>query len=155
MLYRTGLRVSEALSLRPNDLDLTRGTVSVLYGKGDRKRTIGIDPGAQALIECWLNKRTQLNISPRKHLFCTLKGDPVNTSYIRRLLPRLAHKAKIDKRVHPHGLRHTHAAELAQEGLPINLIQQQLGHKNLATTDLYLKHIHPTTLIDTIRVREW
>ena len=74
---------------------------------------------------------------------------------MRRLLPRLAARAGIEKRVHPHGLRHTHAAELAAEGKPLNLIQAQLGHASLATTDRYLCHIAPQQLIDAIRTREW
>ncbi|MQA75751.1 MAG: tyrosine-type recombinase/integrase, partial [Solirubrobacterales bacterium] len=51
---------------------------------------------------------------------------------MRRLLPRLARRAGIQKRVHAHGLRHAHAAELAAEGKPVNLIQRQLGHSSLA-----------------------
>ena len=58
-------------------------------------------------------------------------------------------------RVHPHGLRHTHAAELAAENVPINVIQAQLGHSNAATTSRYIQHIAPQQLINTIRKREW
>jgi integrase len=56
------------------------------------------------------------------------------TPYIRALLPRLAGEAGIEKRVHAHGLHHTHGAELAREGVPMNVIQTQLGHSNLGTT---------------------
>lgn len=59
------------------------------------------------------------------------------------------------KRVHPHGLRHTHAAELAMEGVPMPIIQMQLGHSNAATTSRYLQHIAPEQLISTIRQRTW
>ena len=61
----------------------------------------------------------------------------------------------MDKRVHAHGLRHTHAAELAEEGHPINLVQAQLGHSSLATTDRYLRHIAPRQLVAAMRRREW
>ena len=61
----------------------------------------------------------------------------------------------IDKRVHAHGLRHTHAAELAEEGHPINLVQAQPGHGSLATTDRYLRHIAPAPLVEAMRRREW
>jgi integrase len=60
-----------------------------------------------------------------------------------------------DKRVHPHGLRHTHAAELVAEGVPVNVIQKQLGHVSLATTDIYLRHIAPADVIAMGRNREW
>jgi integrase len=71
------------------------------------------------------------------------------------LFKRLARKAGIDKRVHPHGLRHTMAAQLAAEGVPMNVIQAQLGHSSLATTSRYLAHIAPTTLIQTMQRRDW
>jgi len=134
VLYRAGLRVSEALALRPKDVDLEAGTVTVLHGKNDRRRTVGIDAGAGAVIERWAERRRGLGINGRAPLFCTLGGDPLQASYVRALLPRLAARAGIEKRVHPHGLRHTHAAELAAEGTPINLVQAQLGHSNVATT---------------------
>ncbi len=76
-------------------------------------------------------------------------------AYVRALLPRLARKAGVEKRVHAHGLRHSHAAELAAEGLPTNLVQAQLGHSSLATTDRYLRHIAPQQLIDAVRRRAW
>jgi integrase len=64
-------------------------------------------------------------------------------------------RAGIDKRVHAHGLRHTHAAELAEEGYPVNFIQDQLGHASLAVTDRYLRHIAPAARIEAIQRREW
>jgi site-specific recombinase XerD len=154
-LYRGGLRLSEALALFPKDLDARAGTITVLHGKGDRRRTIGLDPGAFAVVDRWLEKRAKLGISPRGPLFCTLDGRRLDDSYVRRLLRRLGERCGIHKRVHPHGLRHTHAAELAAENLPANLIQAQLGHGSLATTDRYLRHIAPQQLIDVIRRREW
>ena len=75
------------------------------------------------------------------------------TAYVRALMPRLARKAGIEKRVHAHGLRHTHAAELAMEGKPVNLIQAQLGHASLAVTSTYLAHIAPVQLIEAMRGR--
>ena len=112
-------------------------------------------PPSPALLERWLDKRAALGISPRRPLFCTLAGDRLDPSYVRRLLPRLAVRAGIEKHVHPYGLRHTHAAELAAEGKPVNLIQAQLGHASLATTDRYLRHIAPQQLIETMRTRAW
>jgi integrase/recombinase XerD len=155
VLYRGGLRISEALALEPKDVDTGAGTIAVLHGKGDKQRTVGIDPEAAAVIDAWVARRKQLRIPPRRPLFCTLDGGRLKDSYVRTLLPRLAAKAGIEKRVHPHGLRHSHAAELAAEGFPVNLVQQQLGHANLATTDRYLRHIAPAQLIDAMRARRW
>jgi integrase len=71
------------------------------------------------------------------------------------MLKRQRAKAGIEKRVHPHGLRHSCASELADEGWPVNLIQAQLGHESLATTSVYLAHIAPAALIAAGRRRTW
>ncbi len=155
VLYRGGLRISEALALKLKDLDRDAGTIRVLHGKGDRARTVGLDPTAFAVIERWLDRRSSLGINSRALLFCTLDGKPLATAYVRSLLPRLAKRAGIEKRVHAHGLRHTHAAELAREGVPVNMIQAQLGHASLAVTDRYIRHIAPEQLIQAMRARVW
>ena len=155
VLYRGGLRISEALGLLPKDLDADNGTVRILHGKGDQARTVGLDAGAWAIVQLWLDRRAALGIGGRSPVFCTLKGQAVKTAYVRALLPRLARKASIEKRVHPHALRHTHAFELASEGTPIHLIQAQLGHSSLATTDRYLRHLCPTEVVEAMQAREW
>jgi site-specific recombinase XerD len=155
VLYRGGLRISEALALKPKDIDRAAGTIRVLRGKGGKARTIGIDPAALALVERWLDVRTKRHLNGHHALFCTLRGEPLLPSYVRAMLPRLARRAGIEKRVHAHGLRHTHAAELAHEGKPVNLIQQQLGHANLAVTSRYLDHIAPAQLIEAMQARVW
>jgi site-specific recombinase XerD len=155
LLYRGGLRISEALALYPKDLDPNAGTVTVLHGKGEKRRTTGLDPEAFALIQRWLDKRVDLRLNGRHPVFSTLSGRELNQTYVRFLFRRLARRAGIEKRVHPHGLRHTHAAELAAEGIPLNVIQAQLGHSSLATTDRYLKHISPTHVIEAMKARTW
>lgn len=162
VLYRAGLRISEALALLPKDVDLQAGSIRVLHGKGDVDRTVGCDAGAAALLELWLSARVRAlaryapdvrpDVAP---LFCTLRGEVIIGQYVRGLFPRLARKAGITKRVHPHGFRHTHAAELAREGTPLNLIQAQLGHTSVATTSRYLAHIAPQELVNAIRARSW
>lgn len=155
LLYRAGLRLSEALSLLPKDLDREAGVVRVLHGKGDKARVVGLDAGAWAVLERWLDRRKVLGFNGREPVFCTLKGGAIHTAYIRTLMPRLAIKAGINKRVHAHGLRHTHAFELANEGTPLHVIQQQLGHTSLAVTSRYVSHLAPGEVIAKMRGREW
>ena len=155
VLYRGGLRISEALSLAPKDLDRDAGTIRVLRGKGKTHRLIGLDPGAWAILQLWLERRTQLDLPRRAPVFCTLAGEPIKTAYVRALLPRLARRAGLQKRCHPHGLRHTFALELANESVPVHLIQQQLGHSSLTTTDRYIKHLHPVAVVDAMKSRAW
>ena len=155
VLYRGGLRIAEVLALLPKDLDSESGTVRVLQGKGGKARTIGMDPVAFSVLDRWLEVRAKRGINGRSPLFCTLNGRPMSRDYVRALLPRLARKAGIEKRVHAHGLRHTHAAQLAAEGVPLNIIQRQLGHSNAATTSRYLDHIAPQQVIEAMRDRTW
>jgi len=156
ILYRAGLRHSEALDLMVHDVDLLGGAVHVLRGKGMKRRTVGIDSGAIALINHWLEIRPRCKAATATApLFCSHRGNRLSVSYLRTVLPNLAREAGIAKRVHPHGLRHTHAYELMMEGVPMPIIQRQLGHTNLATTDRYLSHIAPKDVIDAIRKREW
>lgn len=155
LLWRAGLRCREALDLRPKDIDAQDHTVRVLHGKGNRSRTLGLDATAFAVIARWLDTRKAMSINGRAPLLCTLKGGKLHTSYVRALLPRLAAQAGIEKRVHAHGLCHSHAADLVREGVPVNLIQRQLGHASLAVTSAYLDHIAPEQVVAVIRGRDW
>lgn len=155
LLYRTGLRINEAMSLNPKDLELEKGMVRVLNGKGGRSRTIGIDPGAASIFQRWLDKRSTLGFNGRQPAFCTLDGELMSASYVRVMLKRLAFKAGIEKRVHAHGFRHTHAAQLRAEGVDIAIISRQLGHTNITTTSRYLDHLAPMAVIDAMRSRVW
>ena len=153
VLYRAGLRLSEALALKPKDVDPDAGTVTVLHGKGDRRRVVGLDPGSMAIVLRWVEKRQSLGLTARMQLFCTLEGRPLHASYVRTLLHRLGDRTGIDKRVHPHGLRHSMSYELMMEGVPVPIIQQQLGHASLATTQRYLDHIAPRDLVEAMQRR--
>jgi integrase len=147
-IQRGGLRVSEGSDLKPTDIDLKRGTLKVREAKYNRKRTVGLDAPAVKALEEWMAARDKLGWPKSAYLFGSIYsrkgakgGGRLHTSYLRRLLPQLAREAKINKRVHPHILRHTRAYELASEGVPVNVIQKALGHKSLATTSEYLDHV--------------
>src|SRR5450631_2379935 len=155
VLWRSGLRISEALALELRDVDLQAGTLRVRHGKGDKSRTVGVDEQTAAMLARWLDRRQRLGPGARAPVFCTLAGGRVDPSYVRHLLPRLARKAGIGRRVHAHGLRHTYASELARERTPINVIRDALGHSTLAVTDRYLRDVAPMHVIDTMRARSW
>ena len=74
VMYRSGLRISEALDLRPKDIDPRNGALRVLHGKGDRPRTVGLDPGAMSLVRGWLEVRADLGLNGSSPVFCTLAG---------------------------------------------------------------------------------
>jgi site-specific recombinase XerD len=154
-LYRAGLRLDEALTLLPGDVDVAAGVLHVGQRSGGHAREAGIDAAALAIVGQWLEARAALGLGADAPLFCTLSGGRIHPAYVRQLLPRLAEKAGIDKRVHAQGLRYTHAAELAAEGMPAELIQAQLGHESLASTDRYLRRTSPAERIDAVHRREW
>lgn len=154
LLYRSGLRISEALALEVRDVSVENRLLEVQRGKGGKHRKVAMDGQAFAELERWLIVRRSY-AAPRSKVFCTLTGHKLDDSYVRRMLRQRADKAMIQKRVHPHGFRHTHAAELASEGKAMNLVQAQLGHANLGTTSRYLSHIMPKELAEAIGEREW
>lgn len=154
-LWRCGLRVAEALALLPKDIDTQEGTVRILRGKGSKSRVVPMDPDALAVVQRWMDKRGKLRIGPRRPLFCTLKGGPMADAYIREMLPRLARRAGIVKRVHAHGLRHTYAVDLRKENVDVGIISKALGHSNIGTTSIYLNHVMPRDVIDALRNRRW
>lgn len=156
VMYRAGLRVSEALALRRSDIDTRRGVVRVRHGKGDKARSVGIGDGALAVLELWLDRRQALGLAHNgTPLFCTLQGGPMSDDAVRNMLRRRAARAGVEKRVHPHALRHSYAYELAEKGTPVNKIQALLGHTSLQVTSTYLDHIAPVDAIAVGRADDW
>ena len=161
VMWRSGLRIGEVLALHPKDVDHGRGAITVLRGKGGKRRTVGMDPEALAVVERWLDVRGRVAAErgwrPSLHpIFCTMAaGTAVKAPYVRELIHRLGARAGIAKRVHPHGFRHTCAFEMAMEGIPVHMIQRQLGHTNLNTTERYISHVAPAQVIAAMRARRW
>jgi len=155
LLWRGQLRISEALALKAADFDPVACTLRVLHGKGNKARVVVIDAQAAAVLSEWLAVRKGLGLNGHRRIFCTLKGGPMSSAAVREMLPRRARKAGIEKRVHAHGLRHTGASELAQEGVALVDIQQQLGHSSAATTDRYLHQLNPVARAERLRGRTW
>ena len=161
LLWRVGLRCAEALALRVHDVDLELGSVTVLQGKGAKRRVVGIDGPTLDYLHEWVAERERLGIPATALLFCTISNDrggrgrPLGASSVREMLKLRARKAGIAKRVHPHGLRHTCAAEMHREGVPMLLIKEQLGHNDLGMTAHYVNHLEPGELISAIAARAW
>ena len=159
VLWRAGLRISEALALLPKDIDLDEGEIRVLHGKGDRARTAAIDPMGCAVVKEWLEDRATLGATRLQAVFCVISnptiGAPMHAAYVRNKLKDLARRAGVEKRVHPHGLRHTHAFELAGEKIDLRVIKRQLGHTDLAVTARYIEHLNPREVVEAIRERTW
>jgi site-specific recombinase XerD len=154
VLWRGGLRIQEALTLAEPDLDPRRGSLLVRNGKGGRRREIGMDAWGWEQLRPWLTSRRDLPVGP---LFCVIdgptRGRPWSSAAVRVELRRLANQAGVRRRFAPHPLRHAHALELAREGVPLNIIQRQLGHANLGTTSIYLQGIDTEEIIAAVHTR--
>ena len=154
VLWRAGLRVQEALALTEHDLDPRRGSLLVRRGKGGRRREVGMDEWAGEQVRPWLIARAELPPGP---LFCIIdgptRGRPWSGASVRREFRAVAARAGVRRRFAPHQLRHAHALELAREGVPLNIIQHQLGHTNLGTTSVYLQGIDPEEILAAARAR--
>jgi site-specific recombinase XerD len=154
ILWRAGLRIQEALALAEADLDQRRGALLVRRGKGGRRREIGMDAWGWEELQPWLAVRVEFPIGP---LFCVING-PTRGRYwssaaARADLRRTAAAAGVRRRFAPHQLRHAHAVEMAREGVPLIVIQRQLGHSNLGITSIYLQGIDNAEIIDTVHSR--
>lgn len=155
VLWRTGIRISEALGLRPHDVDFQRGVLRVRGTKTRTSdRTVGMDAMCANHLRDWLDVRHKsVGLAPGTgYVFCCIsrheRGNPLKPAQARQKLHLLANKAGIQKRVHPHGLRHTFASELADEGVDIRIVSRALGHSNIQITDRYINHLNPKAVTD-------
>jgi site-specific recombinase XerD len=148
VLWRAGLRIQEALALTETDLDGRRGSVLIRHGKNDKRREVGMDAWAWSTLAPWITERTDLPVGP---LLCVIdgptRGRAWSASAVRVELRRVARDAGVRRRFAPHQLRHAHAVELLHEGIPLPLIQRQLGHSYLSTTGTYLQGIDSEEII--------
>ena len=146
--WRAGLRISEALALAERDLEPARGALLVRHGKGGKRREAGMDDWGWEQLRPWLDYRSTMPIGT---LLCVINGPtcgrPWSGPAARSQLRRLASDAGVRRRFAPHQLRHAHAVEMAREGLPLNVIQRQLGHADLGVTSVYLQGIDNTEVI--------
>lgn len=144
-LARTGMRVGESIQLLPHHVSFEERMITVLYAKGRKQRVVGIGLDALADLSQWMWVRNALELGPTHPLFCSVlppaTGGPLGAAYIREMLKEAAARAGIHRRVHPHMLRHTFAAEWDRQGGSLRLLQLQLGHASLASTQTYLSSI--------------
>ncbi len=145
VLYGSGLRVSEALSLTVDDVRTDRGFVRV-RGKGNKERLAPLSTAAKERVLEYLGLRHELAIDLEEGaLFVGVRGGPLTRREAQRIIARLAIHAGIGQDVHPHTLRHSFATHLLQAGADLRSVQELLGHSRLSTTERYthldLRHI--------------
>lgn len=140
LMAGTGIRISEALAVEVRDLDLKKRRLHVRKAKGGKERHVWIHPDALPPLRVWQKVRKGLELTAAP-VFCSLVGDPLSASYIRRELPKIAKAAGIEKRVHSHGLRHAFACKAHRSNVSLRSLQLQFGHDSVSATSKYLERI--------------
>ena len=147
-MYASGARAQEVVDVRPEDVNLEFRFVR-LTGKGGKERIVPLGRKAVDRIENYLrDARPQLaKAEDPGTLFLSRTGRKLTRERIWQLVRKLALKAGLRKRVHPHTLRHSFATHLLEGGADLRLVQEMLGHANIATTQIY-------THVDVSRLRK-
>ena len=131
LLYGTGLRVSEIINLKKQDINFDESLIRINLGKGRKDRFVKLP---KSIIE---ELRSFSKIGNSKYLFESQKGGKLASKTIQLILSNNAKKTKIKKRVYPHLLRHSFATHLLENGTDLRLIQKLLGHSSVKTTQIY------------------
>lgn len=150
VLFSCGLRVSELVNLRFNDVSLNDKFLRIV-GKGSKERLVPISDAALREIQLWLFDRNLMKVKPgeQEYVFLNRRGAHLTRTMILIMIKRTAEEAGITKTVSPHTLRHSFATALLKGGANLRAIQEMLGHENIKTTQIYT-HIDITTLRDEI-----
>ena len=139
LLYATGIRVSELISLKLSDVNMHMGYL--VCSEGDRERMIPFDSGVREALQRYINKAREHMAGDEANdtLFVNCSGKPMSRQGFWKLIKSYAQKADIRKDITPHMLRHTFAVHMVENGTDLKSVQEMLGHSVLATTQIYAK----------------
>ncbi len=150
MLYATGLRVSELVNLKFEQISFRQGVVRII-GKGNKERLVPVGEEAMSWLEGYMNQARKTILGERQcdYLFVTNRADSMTRQAFWHIIKRHAKKAGINKELSPHTLRHAFATHLLNHGADLRVVQLLLGHADLSTTQIYthiarerLKELH-------------
>lgn len=133
LLYATGLRVSELISLKFENINLEECFVKIV-GKGNKERLVPFGHKAKIFMERYLRVRKKINF---EYIFLTRLNKPISRIEFWRQLKEISIKAGIMKNITPHTLRHSFATHLLTAGTDIRFVQEMLGHSSISTTQIY------------------
>lgn len=138
LLYASGLRVSELADLKTEDVHFDEGYLRCT-GKGNKVRVVPFGTQAKACLERYLRSARPLFVRDEtvRHVFLTYRGTPFTRKGLWKLVKEYARKAGIEKTISPHTMRHSFASHLLANGAPLRVIQEMLGHADIATTQVY------------------
>ncbi len=142
LLYATGVRVGELVSIKVSDIDLSERMILVL-GKGNKERMVEFGEYAEDILKIYLKDgREKLNIKNSPYLFLNHQGGVLTERGVRYILDKIIKKTTLSKNISPHMLRHSFATHLLNEGCDLLSVQKLLGHESISSTQIYT---HVTT----------
>ena len=137
LMYASGLRVSELISLEKKNLNLNKGVVTI-FGKGAKQRKVPVGDFALEFVIKYLNEvRGKYAKNGSSYLFLNRSGKPLSRVFFFKQVKKYAMIAGIEKDISPHTLRHSFATHLLEGGAALRAVQEMLGHTNIATTQIY------------------
>ncbi len=138
LLYDTGVRVSELVNIKLNDIDMDNKRIRI-FGKGSYERFVFFGDYAMDAINDYMNdlRCKLLDGKESEYLFLNKNGDKITTRGIAKIIDAIISKVALKIKVSPHTLRHTFATHLLDNGCDLRSVQEMLGHKNINTTEVY------------------
>ncbi len=136
LLYSSGLRLAEIVSVNLTDIDLREAMITIT-GKGNKTRSVPVGSAAIKAINEWLAQRHLFAIPEELALFITQRGSRISHRAVQMRLQQLSLEQGMDNPVHPHMLRHSFASHMLESSGDLRLVQEMLGHANIATTQIY------------------
>jgi len=133
ILYGCGLRVSEVVNLKKEDVNFAEGLIHIKLAKGKKDRFVKMPNSVKEDLESYCKLNQDIILFPSN------RGGKLTTATIQAIVEQTAKKAKIKKEVYPHLLRHSFATHLLEQGTDLRIIQKILGHSDIKTTQIYLQ----------------
>ena len=138
LLYATGMRVSELVSIKLKDIDFYNKTIRII-GKGSKERIVLFGAYCDTILKKYIaeGRKTLLLTKTSDYLLLNNKGHPLTDRGVRLIIDKLMHQAHLNTHLTPHVLRHTFATHMLNEGADLLTVQELLGHAHLSTTQIY------------------
>ena len=148
VLYGTGIRVSECVNIKLQDIDFDASVV-LIFGKGGKERYVPFGSFAEDAIRTYLTEGRDVlmtkTTNTHSYLFVNNRGAPITDAGIQYVLKKLIEKSSLTTDIHPHMFRHTFATHLLNNGADLRTVQELLGHSSLSSTQIYT-HVTTDTL---------
>ena len=136
LIYSSGLRLAELISLNINDIDFNDHILTVT-GKGKKTRSVPVGKHAIKAIKIWLTKRSKMVIDTEQALFVSNRGKRISPRSVQERLKQWAIRQGLPYHVHPHMLRHSFASHMLESCGDLRAVQELLGHTDISTTQVY------------------